>query len=101
MQAITSSVSTDHISSVGPNEPFDVSQGVKQGRKELPTILSLHINDLMRDMNAMNCGVTLDHSCISIFSICRRHSTYRARLGIHTKLAQYSGLMVQKVEITD
>ena len=47
--------------------PFiDVEQGVKQGCKISPTLFSLYINNLAKEIKQMNLGVDIDDYQISI-----------------------------------
>ena len=39
---------------------FDVQCGVKQGDIISPTIFSLYVNDLVKELNSLNLGVPID-----------------------------------------
>ena len=45
---------------------FNVSNGLKQGCKISTSLFSVYINDLVKEINDLNCGITIDQSMISL-----------------------------------
>ena len=47
---------------------FPVSVGLKQGCKISATLFSVYVNDLINEINNLNCGITIDDKMISILA---------------------------------
>ena len=45
---------------------FDISRGVKQGCKLSPTLFQIYINDLVEDINKLNCGIQINGKTSSV-----------------------------------
>ena len=45
---------------------FTVTNGVRQGDTISPTLFNLYTNDLVDELNALQCGVDIDGRCVSI-----------------------------------
>lgn len=45
---------------------FPVKNGLKQGCKISPTLFSIYINDLAKEINELQIGVNIDETCLSI-----------------------------------
>ena len=48
-------------------EWFPMRQGVKQGCGLSPTLFTIYINDLVDDINQLNCGINVSGIHISLF----------------------------------
>ena len=45
---------------------FDINSGVKQGDTLSPTLFSMYLNDLAREVKELNCGVDIEGFCLRI-----------------------------------
>ena len=50
--------------------PFDTTSGVRQGDNLSPTLFSLFINDIVSELNALNCGISIGGTnyCVLLYA---------------------------------